>query len=325
MNNQNTSVRKTLKTLEEMNLLDRFLFAEAMENIENLEILLQIILDQPNLKLMEKPRTERELRTRPENRMVRMDVWGEGKDRTVYDAEPQQKNTNNLPKRSRYYQSLMDYNLLDIGEMDFNKLPNSYIITIMPFDLFGLKYYQYTFKSFCQENKNLEIGDNATRIFLNTKGTNNEETRPELIALLKYIEHTTQKYADQSNSHRIKRLHENIKKPKKSKEVNLKLMQAWEERKMEIEEGIEEGLRQATAQIQAERDRVASERDKVISERDRVVSQRDKLAKDYVNGVISTAKRCGASMETAINLAMEQCSISQEQAAEAAGRIYQTE
>ncbi|MBP3384741.1 MAG: hypothetical protein J6M22_04655 [Firmicutes bacterium] len=49
------------KELRELNLLDRFLFAEAVEDPEILELMLEIILGK-EITLSERPQAEKELR-----------------------------------------------------------------------------------------------------------------------------------------------------------------------------------------------------------------------------------------------------------------------
>ena len=71
---------------------------------------------------------------------------------TLYNTEVQKKNTGNLLKRSRFYQALIDSSLLSPGEIDFNKLPAAYLITIAPFDLSGEGKYRYTFRMKCEES-----------------------------------------------------------------------------------------------------------------------------------------------------------------------------
>ena len=58
--------------------------------------------------------TEKELRVSPELRQVRLDVIGMNELGEVYQMEMQQKNTYNLPKRSRYYQAQIDVTLLGV-------------------------------------------------------------------------------------------------------------------------------------------------------------------------------------------------------------------
>ena len=50
------------RSLKELNLLDKFLFDEAMDDPENVKTMLDIILSQ-NTKLKHPPQTEKEQRT----------------------------------------------------------------------------------------------------------------------------------------------------------------------------------------------------------------------------------------------------------------------
>lgn len=92
-------------------------------------------------------------------------------DGIVYDAEVQDRNTGNLPRRSRYYQGLMDSKLLPEGTIDYDKLNDIYLIQIAPFDLFCKGRYRYTFSMMCEEDANIRLYDGAKRIFFNTRGT----------------------------------------------------------------------------------------------------------------------------------------------------------
>ena len=103
-----------------------------------------------------------------------MDVWAMDMEDTVYDAEVQKEDTKNLPRRSRLYQSM-----------------------IAPFDLFGKDLYRYTFRMRCDEDPGIALDDGAARIFLNTRGKDPLGVSEELIELLRYIEHTTEKVIEQ--------------------------------------------------------------------------------------------------------------------------------
>lgn len=50
-----------------------------------------------------------------EGKSVRLDVYVEDDAGTVYDIEMQVTSNSNLPKRSRYYQSIIDLNSLSKG------------------------------------------------------------------------------------------------------------------------------------------------------------------------------------------------------------------
>lgn len=89
--------------------------------------------------------TEKEFRTAPWLRSIRVDVFSMDEVHRIFDTEMQAKYRNDLIKRSRYYQALIDSSLLVPGEANFNSLNDVFIIMIMPFDLFGKGKYCYTF------------------------------------------------------------------------------------------------------------------------------------------------------------------------------------
>lgn len=55
------------------------------------------------------------------------------------------------------------------------------------FDLFGKSRHIYTFENRCLQDPELSLGDNTTKIILNTKGTVDDVT-PEMKKLLNYID-----------------------------------------------------------------------------------------------------------------------------------------
>lgn len=232
--------RNVMKLLSELTLLDRFLFANTMEDRDTLQMVISIILGR-DICLADRPQTEKEIRTTPWLRSIRLDVYTLDQDSRVYNTEVQQRNTGNLIKRSRFYQALIDSSLLLPGEIDFNDIPPSYLITIMPFDLWGCGRYKYTFEMKCREEDGLFLKDGAIRIFLNTRGTIEDGVSRELIDLLHYMEKTSDEEADQSHSERIKKLHRRVSQVRSSEEIGVRFMQEWEERVYELREATEKG------------------------------------------------------------------------------------
>lgn len=236
------------KTLSELTLLDKFLFDQTMDIPEAHAAALQIILGQEDLKLLTGGQTEKEVRTAPWLRSVKLDVYAVGDDGTVYDTEMQAGYRDDLATRSRYYQSLIDSSLLEPGTISFNNLNRSCIIMITPFDLFGKGKYCYTFRPRCDEDHEVILQDKAVRIFLNTKGTNDHEVRRELIDFLHYVECVDEKVAEQSGSERIQKIHACVSRIKTSETIGVKYMQTWEEKIVIREEGREEGREEAYVQ-----------------------------------------------------------------------------
>lgn len=123
MTTKNTNRKAAIKPLKNLTMLDRFLFAQAMEDPVVSENLLQIILEE-DIHLLDKTETEKEFRTTPLARSIRVDVYSMDDRNSIYDTEVQKSNTGNLPRRSRFYQALMDSALLSPGTADFNQMKN---------------------------------------------------------------------------------------------------------------------------------------------------------------------------------------------------------
>ena len=156
----------------------------------------------------------------------------------------QQNWRDDLEKRSRYYQGL-----LVPGEQSYNALNDTYIIMIMPFDLFGKGRYQYTIKAFCEEDKEIQMQDGATRIFLNTHGKNKEEVRPELIEFLNYVEKTNELQEAMFHSEKVTKIQKAVQQIKSNEQIGVKYMQKWEERQDEIDKAIEADREKRTLEL----------------------------------------------------------------------------
>ncbi len=126
--------------------------------------------------------------------------------------------------------------MLHPGE-DYSQLKDAYVIMIMPFDLFGEGKYQYTFHMSCDEIPGLKLYDGATRIFLNTHGTDGKGVSEELIQLLRYFEQTTGENAAASHSRKIEKLQKRVEEIKKNEKVGIRYMNAFEEKMWERREG----------------------------------------------------------------------------------------
>lgn len=238
---------KLIKPLKDLNLTDRFLFDMVMEDLQTQQDALSIIFGR-DIPLLSRGETEKEFRVSPSVRSIRMDVFSIDEEKAVYNTEMQQKQQFDLAKRIRYYQSMLDTSLLEPGIPDYSALNPSYIIMIAPFDLFGYGRYVYTFRAACQEEPGCILQDGATRIFLNTRGKNDSETSPELVGFLHYLENTTDETAVHTESERMARIRQRVRKVKLSEQIGVKYMQAWEERYYDRLEAKEEGLTEGRTQ-----------------------------------------------------------------------------
>ena len=231
------------KSLRDMNLLDRFLFAELAEDNEAVETILRIIIgDEINIR--EKTAAEKEKRSLPWNKQVRLDVWAVDDEGNVYDTEVQKQRKDDLRKRTRFYSCLLDFQLLKSGDLSYNNLKDAYVIMITPFDLFGEGKYKYVFEMTNETNPELKLNDGTKRIFLNTQGTNSEGASQELIDMLHYFEKTQKETIKGTKSDKLKFLQNKVEDIRSNEEIGVKAMNRWEERIEDREEGRTEGRKE---------------------------------------------------------------------------------
>jgi predicted transposase/invertase (TIGR01784 family) len=158
-----------IKNYSTLELSDSFIFSKVMQDEKLCKELLEIILDIDILRL-KYIESEKTFEIAPGAKGVRLDVYVNDDKGTVYDIEMQATNTKELPKRSRFYQSMIDIDVLDKGAL-YCELKKSYIIFICLQDIFGKNRYVYTFRNVCVDDPQIELGDEATKIFLNPYGT----------------------------------------------------------------------------------------------------------------------------------------------------------
>lgn len=84
-----------------------------------------------------------------------VDETNNGEETTcVYDIEPNNYREDDIPRRNRYYQSLIDSKLLP-ANTPYAKLPNMFSIWILPYDPFGDGRMIYTVKNKVEENNQI--------------------------------------------------------------------------------------------------------------------------------------------------------------------------
>ncbi len=197
-NGQKTLMQKTVtaddlqETMSEdyqFNLSDFALFMSVMKVKEAYEDVLSIILDELDLRLRE-VKVEQVVLNKSGRRAIRLDAWAHDVRDRQFDMEMQNDTEgDDIRKRSRFYQSMIDTPILKAGkETRYKHLPSTTIIFITQEDIFGKDLAMYTFSERCEEVPELSLKTGTSKIFLNMTSKNG---RPELISLLQYMRHTT--------------------------------------------------------------------------------------------------------------------------------------
>lgn len=209
------------KQLKELTIKDNFMFGAVMMDEENckglLERVLQIPIDHVEIS------KEKSIVYHPEYKGVRLDVYAKNENQTRYNVEMQVERKPALGKRSRYYQSQMDMEMLLTGE-DYAELPNTYVIFICDFDPFGEEKYRYTFQTKCEELVEMNLEDGRTIVFLNTHGKNESEVPKELVTFLKYVKEDLDGSEREFHDAYVERLQKFIREVKLNREMEERFM-----------------------------------------------------------------------------------------------------
>ena len=163
--------KKDLERLARLRLLDDDFMTKVFEDKECAEILLQIILDRKDLKVLrvQVQYTVKNL----QGRSVRLDILAVDETGKIYDIEIQRDDKGAGTKRARYNSSMLDANITEPGE-EFEKLPETYVIFITENDVLGGNLPIYHIDRTIQESKEL-FQDESHIIYVNSQITDETE------------------------------------------------------------------------------------------------------------------------------------------------------
>lgn len=219
---------------DELGLSNDFIFGKVMRNPALCKELLQLILPELDIDHIEYPESQKTFQADTDSKGIRVDVYVKDDASRIYDIEMQVRDTGELPQRSRYYQSAIDVEQIDKGEV-YSMLGDSYIIFICMTDIFRRGFHKYTFVNMCAEDKTLLLNDGTVKIFLNARGVF-DDVSDELKAFLDYLT------GKKSENAYIKALDNAVERVKQNREWRQEYMRVsvrdWDNRQLGREEGI---------------------------------------------------------------------------------------
>ena len=206
----------THKPVEELTFTDDFMFGTVMKNKIICKGIIERLL---HIKVgkIEYPSLQKTIAPFYESKGIRLDVYVSDSDR-VFDIEIQTSIPPSLPKRTRYYQSLMDVDNLLRGQ-SYAELKESYVIFICTQDPFGRGLPVYTFHNVCSEDGSIFLDDKSYKVFYNV-GAYGKEREAELSALLQYL---CERRATSGFTQHIDELVEKAKRNEKFRSVYMSL------------------------------------------------------------------------------------------------------
>ncbi len=163
-----------MNTNEHLSIRNFYIFGMVMQDAKLCREVLETLLETPvgELSTLE---SEKDVKVTSDGKSIRLDIYAKEADTgKVYDAEMQNLNNHSLdslclPKRSRYYQSLVDIKQLrDKAISDYRALSDTEIVFICTFDPFGQGLYKYEFEEISTVDHELRLGSGTRKSFFNT-------------------------------------------------------------------------------------------------------------------------------------------------------------
>ncbi|MBO5167132.1 MAG: Rpn family recombination-promoting nuclease/putative transposase [Lachnospiraceae bacterium] len=254
------------KTLQELTIKDNFMFGAVMGDADICRRLLEMILQFP-IESVEVSQ-EKSIVYHPEYKGIRLDVYAKDANRTHYNVEMQAIREKTPGKRTRYYHSQIDMEILLSGAM-YADLPNTYVIFICDFDPFGKGRYCYTFDQKCVEIPDLHLEDGSTTIFLSTCGKNESEVPEEMVKFLQFVKADLEESTKDFQDDFVAALQKSIQSIKASREQEVHFMGWYEMLRDERAEGKAEGKAEVVLEFLMELGPVPEDvREKIITETD---------------------------------------------------------
>ena len=175
------------KTWLELTITDDYMFKLVMNHKNICKHLIEKIL---GIKIREIKYIENEksFKNAYDAKGIRLDVYVEDKQNSRFILEMQVRDygEKELAKRSRYYQSSIDYDFLLAGH-NYKELQNAAVIFFCPFKLFDGKRRMYTFVNTCKENKNIILKDGVLKVMLSSAGEKTDDIDKDVAAFLDYM------------------------------------------------------------------------------------------------------------------------------------------
>lgn len=241
------------KSVQDLDLINAFLFRASTENSENAEFIAKLIIERATGRkveqisvMSEKVLTGIDLGQHGICMDLYVEEYEDGRKARVYDIEPNNYGAEELPMRSRYCQALTDVKLLGARD-SYRNMPNYISIWILPFDPFGKNKMLYTIKNFVAEDTQIVYNDGVMKLFLYTGGVvgGNEKLKD----MLRYFSDSDEENAVDSE---LLKLHGIVQKVKDNRKVGEQYMTLQDYMDCEIKRGIEQGIAEAVDAAVAE-------------------------------------------------------------------------
>ena len=159
------ALQKYRKSIEEFCLMDdTFMAAVFNGEIELTQMLLRIIMGDDKIKVI--TTVGQYAIKNLQGRSSTLDIFCQDEQGRYFNVEVQRDNAGAVPQRARYHQSMIDTRHFPVGEKDYRKLHDAYVIFITEEDVLGDALPKYTIKRTITENGK-DFKDGSHIIYVN--------------------------------------------------------------------------------------------------------------------------------------------------------------
>ena len=277
MNNAGTNM------YEKLTIRNKFMFGKVTQNPVIAQKMADL-LTPVEIGAVTEAEREKFLQHRSTSKYVKLDMYLEDENGRVVDTEMQNKSNNKmvqeeLPLRIRYYQGMIDQEILSTGT-DYIFLKETYIIFICTYDPFGKGKYVYHFHMTCDEDENIQLHDKMNWIFYNTTADLSEA--PEGIKkFLSYVEN------EAAEDEFTRLLDKEVKNARLNEEWRSEYLKTYVNDMDMKREGYIEGEEHGKAEGERERDRFLVNRWKQKGKEISEIADDLGKSEEYVRGLLS--------------------------------------
>ena len=164
---------RQLEIVRQLRPIDDCFFEVMMEDPDACEELLQVVLENPLLRIKKETVSGQKSIRIIGKRSIRVDAYAEGNEHTVFNIEIQRADNENHVKRVRYNASVITVNRSEPGDL-FEQVQELFVIYIADFDVLGngrtISHAEMT----CAET-GVTLNDGLHEIFVTTIGKDNNK------------------------------------------------------------------------------------------------------------------------------------------------------
>ena len=152
------------KRWEQAGLTDDFIFSKVFLDPVIAREMIHRVLPELPLGKVTILNSQQKLTSTYDAKGVRFDIYAEDEDGNHYDVEMQVVNHQNLPQRTRFYQSSLANDAFERGQ-NYSQADNAYVIFFCCFDPFGLGEQRYEIKRQVSKYPDYPYRDGETTLF----------------------------------------------------------------------------------------------------------------------------------------------------------------